>query len=86
MNVFMEIQKYQLEKKVNPEDVFRGQYGAVEGERNQHIFRRACGMFKRGKSLDYVQNEVMKEALACIPPLSEREAMLALKSAERYAR
>ena len=78
--------KYQIEKPINEKDVFRGQYGAVQGERNQHIFRRACGMFKKGKGIDYIQSEVMKEAMACSPPLSEREAILALESAKRYSR
>jgi hypothetical protein len=41
-------------------------------------------MFKKGKSLDYIKNEIMKETMACKPPLSEREAMQALNSARKY--
>jgi hypothetical protein len=78
--------KYQTEQPINKSDVFRGQYGTVQGERNQHIFRRACGMFKKGKDMNYIQNEIMKEAMACNPPLPESEAMQALNSARKYTR
>jgi len=64
---------------------FKGQYGAAAPGRNVHIMRRIGGMLKRGLSWRQIENEAMKEALACVPPLSEREAWSVLRSAKRYA-
>jgi hypothetical protein len=71
--------------KVQPIDgEFRGQYGAIDGERNDHVMRRIGGMIKAGRSWDYIESEVWKEAQACSPPLSETETKHLLKSGRRY--
>jgi len=75
--------RYQLAKQPEKKS-FRGNYGAVNGERNKHLIRRAGGMIKAKRSWDYIEAEIYKEALACIPPLPEREVQAVLKSARRY--
>jgi hypothetical protein len=67
------------------EGEFKGQYGASEGERNNHLFKRACGMLHRGLSWQEMESEIHKEAAACCPPVSVREAEAVLKSVRRYA-
>lgn len=66
------------------EGEFRGTYGAVKGERNCHLARRIGGMIKRGLNWAVIQQEALREAQACIPPLSEREARAVLRSMRRY--
>jgi len=67
------------------EGKFKGQYGASEGERNNHLFKRACGMLHRGLSWQEMESEIHKEAAACCPPVSVREAEAVLKSVRRYS-
>jgi uncharacterized protein YdaU (DUF1376 family) len=76
--------RYQIDKPSHFTGDFKGSYGASNGDRNWHCFRRACGMFKRGLSRPEVESETLKEALACNPPLSEHETMTIVKSAARY--
>ena len=78
--------RYQLEKKQPEEHDFKGQYGAFEGDRNNHVMKRIGGMLKNGKTWDYIENEAFKEGLACVPPLTEREIQALLRSARRYAK
>ena len=76
--------KYVLDKKT-PDKKFNGKYGASNGERNRHLARVIGGMIKRGLPWHYIENEAMKEALACTPPLTESETRATLKSLQRYA-
>jgi hypothetical protein len=63
---------------------FKGQYGCSKPGRNVHLMKRIGGMVKRGLSWYQIENEAMKEAMACVPPLTERETFLILRSAKRY--
>lgn len=65
---------------------FKGQYGASKPGRNVHLMKRIGGMIKKGLSWFEIENEAMKEALACSPPLSESETHAVLRSAKRYTR
>jgi hypothetical protein len=78
--------KYHLDTKSEKSDdkPYRGVYGTLEGDRNNHILRHIGGMLKRGKSWDYIENEAMKEAVHCSPPVPESEVQQILKSARRY--
>lgn len=76
--------KYQPDQKQNSELRFNGAYGAQEGERNHHVFKRVCGMLHRGVPLSYIEDEARKEAQACIPPMDESEMQNIIKSAMRY--
>jgi hypothetical protein len=67
------------------EGKFKGQYGASEGERNNHLFKRACGMLHRRLSWQEIESEIYKEAAACCPPVSPGEAEAVLKSVRRYS-
>ena len=77
--------RYELEKKTSSELKFNGSYGTSAGERNRHLARVIGGMIKRGMPWHYIENEAMKEALACTPPLTESETRATLKSLQRYA-
>jgi hypothetical protein len=63
---------------------FKGQYGAPNGERNCHVFKRIGGMIKRGHPWDYIEKEAIKEGLACNPPMELQEIERVLRSARRY--
>jgi hypothetical protein len=76
--------RYQLDKKTSYIGIFRGTYGADKDERNDHVFKRACGMISRGCDKSYVVSECYKEGLACSPPLDTKEISAIIKSAERY--
>lgn len=76
--------RYKLEKKDIPLKEFKGQYGAGNGERNDHLMRRIGGMIKAKRSWSYIEAEAFKEGMACVPPLEEREILAVLKSARRY--
>lgn len=76
--------KYQPETKQAITGDFKGQYGACEGNRNNHVMRRIGGMLKKKMPWNYVEQEAFREGLSCAPPLSEREIMALLKSARRY--
>ena len=75
--------KYVLDKKT-PDKKFNGSYGASNGERNVHVFKRVCGMIKRGLDWQRIEHEAMLEAQACNPQLTEAETREILKSAKRY--
>lgn len=76
--------KYILDKKTTDFDDFRGQYGASDGNRNNHLVKRAGGMIKRGKPWSYIENELFKEGLNSSPPMSEQEILSVVKSVKRY--
>lgn len=76
--------KYQVDNPRSNVIQFTGNYGTLKGNRNNHIFRRVCGMLAAGKGNDYIQAEVMREANSCVPPMPETEAMQILKSAQKY--
>jgi len=64
---------------------FRGAYGTSEGGRNNWLARRIGGMIKAGRDWATIESEAMKEAMACSPPLPEKEAAAVLRSMRRYA-
>jgi len=72
--------------KYYPEDnaPFKGMYGTSKGGRNVWLTRRIGGMIKAGRSWDYIEQEAMREASSCSPPLDERETMSVLNSMRRY--
>jgi len=72
--------------KYYPEDntSFKGVYGTSEGGRNVWLARRIGGMIKAGRSWNYIEQEAMREASSCSPPLSDRETMNILNSMRRY--
>jgi len=63
---------------------FKGVYGTTHPGRNVHLAARIGGMLKRGLSWQQVEIEAMKEAVACVPPLTENETRNILKSMRRY--
>lgn len=75
--------RYKLDK-ISSDSKFYGSYGAIQGVRNQHVFRRVCGMIKRRVPWSYIESEANKESLSCSPPLTEQETRLILQSARRY--
>jgi hypothetical protein len=75
--------RYQLDKKTSFTGQFRGSYGAGD-HRNDHVFKRACGMIGRGCDRSYVSSECYKEGASCSPPLDSNEIEAIIKSAERY--
>jgi len=77
-------EKYHKAREFNPDSEFKGQYGANNGGRNNHIITRIGGMIKRGLQWNEIEAEAMKEAMACNPPLSESETRAILRSARRY--
>ena len=76
--------KYNLDKRPAGAEGYKGNYGASNGSRNVHIFKRIGGMMKRGKSWDYIEQEAAKENQACNPPLEVEEFQSLLRSARRY--
>jgi len=75
--------KYQKNNS-NPNEGYKGDYGANKGGRNHHVMSRIGGMMKRGLSWSEIESEAFKEAMACNPPLSETETRHIIKSARRY--
>jgi len=75
--------KYQTDTPMDGD--FKGQYGASEGGRNNHVVARIGGMIKRNLDWSEIENEAFKEAAACSPPLPEHEVRLALKSMRSHA-
>lgn len=63
---------------------YKGGYGAPEGDRNNHLAKRAGGMIKRGLSWPQIEAELHKEGAACSPPLSEKEIQAVIRSVRRY--
>lgn len=76
--------KYKIEKRSADSEGYKGNYGASNGSRNVHIFKRIGGMIKRGKSWDYIETEAEKENQACDPPLDQVEFQALIRSARRY--
>jgi len=76
--------KYQIDKRSADPEGYKGNYGASNGSRNVHIFKRIGGMIKRGKSWDYIEQEAAKENQACNPPLEAEEFQALIRSARRY--
>jgi hypothetical protein len=76
--------RYQLDKKSMNMREFRGEYGAILGERNWSTFRKICGMIKSKRPWGYIEEEARKEAAACVPPLKDSEIRNILKSASKY--
>lgn len=77
-------EKYQKSHNPVNNGEFKGQYGANNGGRNNHIITRVGGMIKKGLSWSDIEHEAFKEAQACNPPLSETETRAILNSAQRY--
>lgn len=75
---------YQKVKKLDNDGEFKGTYGASEGNRNNHVTKRVGGMISKGLPWPEIENEAMKEGIACSPPLSEKEVNAVLKSCRRY--
>jgi len=76
--------QYKKDIKFDENSEFKGDYGCGEGGRNHHIVKRIGGMKKRGLNWSEIENEAMKEAAACSPPLPEPEVRAILKSMSRY--
>ena len=74
--------RYQLEKKPDQKP-FKGNYGAVNGDRHKHVLRRVGGMLNRKLPWGQIENEVFREGLACDPPLDERELLGILSRTKR---
>ncbi|MBV2120515.1 MAG: AAA family ATPase [Candidatus Thiodiazotropha sp. (ex Ctena orbiculata)] len=55
-----------------------------EGQRNDTLFRYACGLVGRGLKTIEVRTLLMAEAQLCNPPLPENEIKTILQSAEQY--
>lgn len=70
--------------KIEPDKEFKGVYGTSKGNRNCFITKRIGGMKARGLNWSQIEVEAMKEAQACVPPLSGEETMAILKSLRRY--
>ena len=77
-------EKYQKSHNPVNNGEFKGQYGANNGGRNNHIITRVGGMIKKGLSWSDIEQEAFKEAQACNPPLSDAETRSILNSAQRY--
>jgi hypothetical protein len=75
---------YQHKTDSNPDDPFRGNYGASKPGRNVHVMARLGGCKKRNLPWAEIEAEAFKEGGACSPPLSEREIRGILKSFKRY--
>ena len=78
-------EKYKSQVNYGANNNFKGNYGASQGGRNNHIISRIGGMLKRGLSWIEIESEAFKEAAACSPPLPESEVKSVLNSARRYA-
>lgn len=78
-------QRYTVKKSGNGDREFKGLYGATDGERNAHVIKRVGGMVKRGKTIEYIEQEILREAVACQPPLDDKDISKLLQSARRYA-
>jgi hypothetical protein len=76
--------RYQIDRGPASMGEFRGNYGAANGERNHHVFRRVCGMIKAKKPWSHIEAEAEREANACSPPLPAHEIRAILRSAQRY--
>ena len=59
---------------------------ASEGNRNNHLFRRACSLTARGFPQDRIANIVHRENLALNSPLDAAETDACARSAARYRR
>lgn len=69
----------------SPQDgEFNGNYGTSAGNRNCHVAKRIGGMIKRNLPWVTIEQEAIKEAMACNPPLPESETRLILRSMRRY--
>jgi len=75
--------KYQTDTPIDGE--FKGQYGASEGGRNNHVVARIGGMIKRHLAWSEIEAEAFREGASCNPPLSDVEVKAALRSMRRYA-
>jgi len=76
--------KYQKQTECDSKKEYKGNYGCGKGGRNHHITSRIGGMLKRGVDWSVIEQEAIKEAMACSPPLSEVETRAILKSMRRY--
>ena len=76
--------RYKLNQNMSNMGEFHGQYGAGNGERNEHVLKIIGGMIKRGCKWDYITEEAFKDGRSCNPPLEDREIQSILNSAQRY--
>ena len=57
----------------------------VEGERNEKLFQKACGLFREGYDLDLTLNLIRTfNQSICNPPLDAKEMLGIVQSAARY--
>jgi len=61
-------EKYKSQVNYNGPNEYKGDYGAPQGGRNNHIVSRIGGMLKRGLAWVEIEREAFKEAASCSPP------------------